>query len=91
MKNQKITALQDFIRTNGWEHGGYQKILIMNDGECICVKCAKSEYRIISDSTRKYYKDGWQVAGVDIHWEGDSIFCAHCNVEIESSYGVTEQ
>jgi hypothetical protein len=90
-RNETMQAVKDFIRQPAAWPGGYPKVLIMQDGECLCATCAKSEYKQISDSTRHLSRDGWQAIGVDIHWEGEPIICAHCNAAIESAYGVPEE
>lgn len=86
-RNQITQAVREFIREPYAFPGGYPKVLIMLDGECICAKCAKENYRLISLETRKRYRGGWQAVGVDIHWEGAPMVCSHCNAEIESAYG----
>ena len=93
MKTEIIELLRDvreFARQPYTWPGGYPIILIMHDGECLCAKCARSEYRLISDSTRNHRRDGWQAEALTIHWEGAPIECAHCGKEIESAYGVPE-
>jgi len=94
MRTETIQLLRDvreFARRPYAWLGGYPKILIMNDGECLCAKCARTEYRLISDATRHQLRDGWQAAALMIHWEGAPIICAHCNAEIESAYGECEE
>lgn len=87
MKNNIMASVREYIRTPYAWPGGYQKILIMSDGEVICPDCARSEYRQISNSTRHKLRDGWSAEGVDIFYEGASINCAHCNKQIDSAYG----
>ena len=91
--NKPIDILRDvreFARCPYTCPGGYPKILIMTDGECLCSSCARSEYRLISDSTRHNVRDGWEAACISIHWEGAPIICANCGTEIESAYGDSE-
>ena len=90
MKNEILAAVREFARHPYAWPGGYPLILVMADGECLCASCARNEYRLISHSTRHHERDGWCAAGVDVHWEGEAIICAHCNAEIDSAYGPVE-
>lgn len=71
--------LKDVIRHPFAWPGGYEKVLVMDDGGIVCWKCAAREYHNILHSTRGNYKDGWQVIGVDLleHCEGE-VYCEHC-------------
>lgn len=89
-RNEVMHSVRAFIRAPFAFPGGYPKVLIMADGECLCAKCAKEEYVQISNETRHKLRGGWQAAGVDIHWEGEPLICAHCNEAIESAYGVPD-
>ena len=94
MKTETIQLLRDvreFARQPYAWPGGYPKALLMNDGECLCAKCTRREYRLISDSTRTNRRDGWQATALIIHWEGAPIECAHCGINIESAYGSDEE
>lgn len=57
----------------------------MGDGELLCPKCAKENFRLIAQATKDNLRDGWQAAGADILWEGEE-YCAHCDKELESAY-----
>ncbi len=83
---KEINILKDIIRQPFSWPGGYEKVLIMNDGGIICHKCAKTEYYNILHSTRGQYKDGWQVAGVFLaeEHEDESDYCCHCGTIINS-------
>lgn len=67
--------------------GGYPRILVMADGETLCPKCAKAEFKLICHATLQNERSGWRAAGADIHWEGLPEICAHCSAEIPSAYG----
>ncbi len=82
-----INALKDMIRAPYAWPGGYAKVLVMSDGECLCTQCTKENYCLILRSTRDNDRSGWGAAGVDIHWEGDPLLCANCNKELPSEYG----
>ena len=87
MKNATVISIQDMIRQPYCWPGGYTKRLIMADGEILCAECAKSNYRLISNSTRHAMRDGWQAEGVDILWEDPDNYCAHCNNAMPTEYG----
>lgn len=80
--------LQAFIRSNGiaWP-GGYQCALLMADGEVIDAQSARENYRLIRRQTGL----DWTASQVFIHWEGESLFCAHSGREIPSAYGPCDQ
>jgi hypothetical protein len=69
--------------------GGYPLYFICSDAEALCVSCAKQEARLVMQSIRDRADrgDGWNVIGQDVNWEDDSLYCAHCNAQIESAYG----
>lgn len=79
--------IKNIIRAPYAFPGGYPKYLLMDDGEALCHKCAKSEYKQLLSSTRGQMRDGWQVICEDINWEQE-LYCAHCNAAIESAYEV---
>ena len=90
-RNETMQAVKEFIRQPNAFPGGYPKALFMTDGECLCAKCAKENYRLISTALRTDDKwSGWHPFGVDIYWEGAPIICAHCGGQIESAYGEPE-
>ena len=67
--------------------GGYALIYYTGCGDMLCASCA----------TKQYDKDTWDgdtgkecVDGCDVLWEGSSVFCAACEVEIKSAYGEDE-
>ena len=79
--------LKQFIRSGGFAWpGGYQMALLMADGEVIDAQAARENYRLIRRETGK----DWTPVDVFIHWEGDSLYCAHSGREIPSAYGEVE-
>lgn len=58
--------------------GGYT-ISYINDGLLLCSDCANKENRVNQKEFEQF-----------IHWEGHSLSCEECNVEIESEYGENE-
>ena len=85
MANGKIQQLKDAIRHPYAWPGGYEKSAVMEDGTLLCTTCCKANFRNIIDSTKKQVRDGWQLAGVDVMWEGWHN-CDQCNKNL-SVYG----
>lgn len=83
----KTTQFKLFVRQPFTWPGMYPLFSIMDDGGCVCHKCAKENAKQIISSTRSESKDGWQCAGVDINWEDTSMTCDHCGDTIKSAYG----
>jgi hypothetical protein len=75
-----VNALKDVIRQPYAWPGGYEKVLVTDDGGLLCHKCAKAEYSNILHSTRGDYRDGWQITGAFCMADFDgSTECSHCN------------
>ena len=70
--------------------GGYPLALLADDGESLCFDCAKDNARQIIRSIRDRSRDGWQIVGCFVHWEGEPLQCAHCGKAIPSAYGSDE-
>ena len=67
--------------------GGYPLALLMDDGELICAKCTRGNYRLILTSTRDNDRDGWTARGLLIlegtHEDHDNdTRCANCYHDI---------
>jgi len=78
------TDIQNFIRSGGWAWpGGYPCALLMRDGEVIDAQAARENYKLI----RRESGREWTPEAVFVHWEGDSLICAHSGRIIESAYG----
>lgn len=88
----QIIELKNFIRSGGWAFpGGYPCALLMNDGESIDAQSARENYRLIRYAMRSNDRhSGWFPEAVFIHYEGESIVCAHSGRLIESAYGGDE-
>ena len=89
------TKIQNFIRSGGWAWpGGYPCALLMRDGEVIDAQAARENYRQIRRAQmneRAWWVDAqWTPEAVFVHWEGDSLICAHSGRLIESAYGGDE-
>lgn len=63
--------------------GGYPLSVICNDGEALCMDCARKEWRQIAHDTIKGWKTGWDAAGVEVLWEGGNT-CSHCNKNLDA-------
>jgi hypothetical protein len=81
-----LQQVKEAIRAPHVFPGGYPIYAVMSDGEMLCPKCAKGNYKSIVFSTKHGLHDGWQAVGVDVLWE-DEAYCAHCGDKLESAYG----
>lgn len=45
--------------------GGYELLLILDDGACLCSDCVTENYSLISSSHRSKCNDGWRPVGYD--------------------------
>ena len=84
------SKLRAFVRSNGiaWP-GCYPMVACMADCDCLCVDCVRDNYRLVLDATMHTGTDKqWEFSETMIHWEGDPIYCAHCNKPVESAYGL---
>lgn len=86
----KTKAVKEFIRHPYAWPGGYPRFAVCDDGAALCHKCTKANAKLIIRSTREEARDGWDVAGVDINYEDETLYCEHCNERIESAYGEKE-
>lgn len=86
-----VKELKQVIREQFAWPGGYRLWLLMADGECICPKCARMEWRQVLRATKAPLSDRpdkqWRVENAFVNWEGPAIQCAHCNEEHSSEYG----
>lgn len=69
--------------------GGYPLYIIAHDGEALSVEAARAEWAQICRDTidaEKYGAAGWAIAGADINYEDDNLYCCHTNEKIECAY-----
>lgn len=85
--NGMAEAVKDYVRHPWVWPGGYPRFALLDDGECLCHRCAKSEFATVLRSTIQQERDGWCVVAIDINWEDVDMYCAHCNERMESAYG----
>jgi hypothetical protein len=67
--------------------GSYPLVLYTADGATLHFKCAREQYRQISDAIRHKCNSGWRVTFCDVNYDDTAMTCAHCNEPIESAYG----
>lgn len=78
--------LKDFIRQPFAWPGGYPLFALMGDGGIICRHCAADNARMMIESTRRDYGDGWDCAAVAVNWENTDLVCDNCGQHIEAAY-----
>lgn len=66
--------------------GSYPVYLVTSDGACLCMDCARKEYRQVSYAVRHSLNDGWRVVSCSVNYEDDQLTCDHCSKMIESAY-----
>ena len=67
-------------------------VLLMRDGEVIDAQSARENYRLIREAMRHPGSSrDWEPVDAFIHWEGESMVCAHSGRDIPSAYGVPEE
>lgn len=67
--------------------GGYPRMFILEDGDALSFDGARANFRELVAAMRSRYRNGWRVAGCEIHWEGPPLQCAATGAEIPSAYG----
>jgi hypothetical protein len=65
--------------------GGYPVFYLDSENSVLCADCATKS----ADDPDEIPQ--FKPIAYDIHWEGDSLFCEQCSVEIESAYGDPEE
>jgi hypothetical protein len=83
----KLKTAKEYVRQPYTWPGGYPLALITCDGGCLCHKCTKDEWALVCAESFENTNNGFRVAGVDVNWENDDLYCDHCNTRIESAYG----
>jgi hypothetical protein len=82
-----IRTIRQAVRSKYAWPGGYPMFLIMNDNGCLCMDCAKKEWKLISRSIKYSSDSQWEAIAVEVNWEDNSLQCDNCNKNIESAYG----
>lgn len=68
--------------------GGYPIYYMVEDNGILCPGCANGENG--SEASEDNEDRQWKLVGMDVHWEGESLLCDHCEKEVESAYGIPE-
>lgn len=66
--------------------GGYPKFFVTQDGEALCYKCARKEFRRVAWDFLNNASTGWRIEAVAVNWEGRDLYCDNCSEQIESAY-----
>ena len=82
-----LDQIRDAVRQKYAWPGGYPLALLMSDGECLCMDCARKEWKNVFRSTFNNDLDGWQASCSFINWEDQDAVCAHCYGAIDYAYG----
>ncbi len=81
-KIRTVADLKAVIRCSDKAFGGRRLVLWMDDSECLCNKCARSEFRLIADAVRDKDNNGWRAVAASTDEEvsdDESCFCSNCN------------
>ena len=62
--------------------GGYPLFYLDGENSLLCAKCATKS---LDDEIETF-----RPVACDVYWEGESMQCDRCNVEIDSAYGIPE-
>lgn len=75
---EPLNALRALCRYQ--THGGYVWAAVMDDGDLVCVKCTRENYRqIFRETLAPDMPHGWTVVGLANSGEFESTeHCAHC-------------
>jgi hypothetical protein len=66
--------------------GGYACNFYTSDGATLCPDCVKEELRNVIDAINTQSHDGWLIEGIDINYEDDILYCAHCSKNLSPEY-----
>jgi hypothetical protein len=72
--------------------GGYPLYFTTNDGAALSFKAVREEWRSVVEAhilDAKYLnmRSSWLLAGVEINYEDNELYCDHTGERIESAYG----
>jgi hypothetical protein len=69
-------------------YGGYTLAFWTGDGERLCSRCIRENFRQVLEAKAGYDPSPeWRVDWIDVHWEGPDDQCAHCGKDLPSEYG----
>ena len=81
-----LQTFKETIRNPYSFPGGYTIALYFLDGERVCTKCARDEWKLICDDTINGWGQ-WQAGYAGVYWEGPPQDCVHCYDPQDSEYG----
>lgn len=92
MQEYTVNQLKNALREKYAWPGGYEIVFYANDGELLCNKCVKENFKSVIWSMKNRVNDGWRVVGHAIEavsaehtreavGEDYISTCAHCNRE----------
>lgn len=68
--------------------GGYPIFYLTADNGILCPKCANENISECACPAESREADPqWRIVAADINYEDDSLYCDHCNKQIETAYG----
>lgn len=70
------------LRAGRFDPGGYPLLLVTDDAEALCFKCARKEWRQIVWAMLTKSNNGWRIIGCDVNEEGEQVRCCHCGESI---------
>lgn len=63
--------------------GGYDIIGVCGDGEMLCAKCIRDNYKLVMAATRYDAAQGWDIAWyMTADWVEESTLCCNCYREL---------
>lgn len=66
--------------------GGYPLYFITTDGCALSFDSVRRNLRLVTNSVRHDYQDGWGVVAVEVNWEDADLYCEHSGERIPSAY-----
>lgn len=89
-KHEILAQVKRAIREPYAWPGGYPVYTVMEDGELLCPKCARENFKQIARDTAAAWRGSWGAIGAEVHCENfDSELpdlCGHCGDELQSAY-----
>lgn len=96
MKEYTLADIKARLRAGAYAWpGGYPLYFITDDGAALSFAAVRAEWRQIvwahlterSCGLTVARDTGWHIAGCEVNWEDEDLFCDHTGERIESAYG----
>ncbi len=71
--------------------GGYPMYYVCKDGGTLCPTCANKEIDLIAAALHDEHDKQWGLAGLDVNYEDESLYCDHCSKQLESACGIVSR